>query len=97
MNEVFLVIQRGIYRHAVWGIRTTLPDAVILAKEMLLAERDDHHCAEVVRVSVDGSAPEKLVGIVERRDHGRHYDYIGHCWVAGDVVLTWKEGVAPDA
>lgn len=96
MGEVFVVLKKGIYRHEVWGIRTTLPDAVILAKDMLRKEPDDHHCAEVALVPVDGDAPEKPIGTVERRDHGRNWDHVNNRWISGDVVLTWKDA-KPDA
>lgn len=60
--KAYLVIQRGVYRHDVWGVRFSVEAARALGEVMLAKERDDYHSAEIVEVELDGDAPERIVG-----------------------------------
>lgn len=63
MRHIYVVIQSGVYRHAVIGVFEELDDAIAAGHEAVQTERDHYHCAEVLRCPV-GGGPEEPVGDV---------------------------------
>lgn len=47
---VYVVVQDGIYRHAIGGVRSKLGEAKALARRCIEKEPDEHHAWEVIPV-----------------------------------------------
>jgi hypothetical protein len=52
-KTVYVVVQKGIYRHAIVGVHTMFGLAKSDALEAIKTEPDDYHCYEVVAVPFD--------------------------------------------
>ena len=61
MNEVYVAIQQGVYRHAVIGAFTTLDAATAVGCEAVTAEDDHYHDVVVLACPLDGRG-ERLLG-----------------------------------
>jgi xanthine/CO dehydrogenase XdhC/CoxF family maturation factor len=74
VSEVFVAIQRGVYRHEIIGVFTALDAAIEAAKAAVTAEHDHYHDVEICRERLDdGAAAGALVGSVKS------------IWVGGDL------------
>ena len=52
-NPVFVIIQRGVYRHRIVGIYHDEGEAVACADRALGKEPDSYHSMEIIRVPID--------------------------------------------
>lgn len=55
--ECFVIIQRGIYRHAIVGVFGTLDEAKASARRQIEKEHDDWHHMEVSKAAFGSDAP----------------------------------------
>lgn len=87
---MFVVVKRGVYRHEIWGCRSTLEEAKILACQKLETERDDYHTAEITIPTEDG---EKMIGSLQRRDDRRVTDgsTFPVTFSYGDRSYVWED------
>lgn len=60
----YLVIQKGVYRHAVIGLYSDTQSAINAALAAVESEPDHYHDAEVIRLSLD-STDSELLGAAE--------------------------------
>ena len=65
---MYVLVQRGVYRHTIFGVFDNLDLARSGAETAIAAEPDDYHQIEVVEVSLNELVEEKIVDTLER--HG---------------------------
>lgn len=64
-SSMFVVVQRGVYRHDVGCLAFTLDEAVELAKQRQLLEKDSWHCFEVLELKTGSLEDGDLVAEVK--------------------------------
>lgn len=66
----YVVIQTGIYRHAIIGVWDDLELAKMGAEAAIAAEPDDYHHMQVVEMPANVLAEEKVVATLSREMKG---------------------------
>jgi hypothetical protein len=80
MDEIFIVVQRGVYRHNIVGASMALDGAIEVAVEALKTERDAYHRYEIVKCpvgKVDSGGGETVYEISRKMNFKTgNYEYI---------------------
>lgn len=90
--NLYVVVQSGVYRHAVVGVFPTLPVACSAGVTAARAEKDDYHSFEVLEC-VLGIPGEKRVAEVKRIDTRNWVN--GRSVLDGTQVITIYEAGVP--
>jgi len=69
---MFVVVQKGIYRHSIWGVCNTIEDAKKLAERQILEEEDDYHTADIVEFDEVNQRELEVVASLTRKDNCRY-------------------------
>ena len=62
MRDIYLVIQRGVYRHDVVGAFSTKEFAIAAASDAARAESDHYHCFEILVCVIDTRTEPSRIG-----------------------------------
>jgi hypothetical protein len=95
--KVYVVIQDGVYRHDIFGVRLDLEEAKKLAMDSLKAEEDHYHDAQIVECDTTSSG-EKILMILRRQDTyagGSKWDYSVTPVVLSEILSSEYKWVAP--
>lgn len=92
MSDLFIAVQRGVYRHAIVGACSTLERAKELGSEAILIERDHYHSIEIVRRAVDGRGEETVVGTLRPRIGRATYPGVSPWGKSAELLgIDWEE------
>ena len=67
MTDIFIAVQRGVYRHSIVGAASTLERAKELGAEAIAAEPDHYHSIEIVLRTLGANGAEVIVGTLRPR------------------------------
>lgn len=93
----FVAVQRGVYRHDVVGVASTLDRAKELGEAAIQAEPDHYHDIEIVMRQLNETGPEVLVGRLRGRNGAvtpaPGPDPVGYCRLGFELLgIDWIEG-----
>lgn len=89
----FVAIQRGVYRHEIVGVASTLERAKELGQAAIKAEPDHYHAIEIVMRKLNESGPEVTVGTMTARRGPVTWgdDPAGYCGRRAELLgLDWS-------